>query len=116
MFPSLFATHTQSMTTEAAVATPPEGLENEESTSVNEERKDNEDEGKDEGKEGKVDIKAKENIAPTKVSDRYNEDDAEVTIISSDNVLFKVHSFILKSSSYVVPFWSEPISRLVIIG
>lgn len=34
-----------------------------------------------------------------KWSERYNEDDADVTIVSSDGVRFKVHSFMLKSSS-----------------
>lgn len=42
-----------------------------------------------EGKEGKE----------LKMSERYNEDDADVTIISSDGVVFKVHSFLLLRAS-----------------
>jgi len=36
--------------------------------------------------------------APT-VSEKYNSDDADVSIISSDNVLFKVHSYRLMAAS-----------------
>jgi len=34
-----------------------------------------------------------------KVSERYNEDDADVTIVSSDEVVFRVHSFLLLRAS-----------------
>ena len=47
--------------------------------------------GEMKGKEGKG----------LKMSERYNEDDADVTIISSDGVVFKVHSFLLLWASYV---------------
>jgi hypothetical protein len=33
------------------------------------------------------------------VSERYNEEGADVTMISSDGVIFKVHSFLLVRSS-----------------
>jgi len=34
-----------------------------------------------------------------KMSERYNEDDADVTIISSDGVVLRVHSFLLLRAS-----------------
>jgi hypothetical protein len=45
--------------------------------------------GEIKGKEGKE----------LKMSERYNEDDADVTIIFSDGVVFKVHSFLLLRAS-----------------
>jgi hypothetical protein len=45
--------------------------------------------GEVKGKEGKE----------SKMSERYNEEDADVTIISSDGVVFKVHSFLLLRAS-----------------
>jgi len=38
------------------------------------------------------------------VSTEYNSDDADISLISSDNVLFKVHSYRLMTASYVSPF------------
>jgi len=35
----------------------------------------------------------------THLSERYNEDDADIIIISSDGVAFKVHSFLLTRAS-----------------
>lgn len=49
----------------------------------------------------KTDNKDKDQEVSQKMSDRYNEDDADVTIISSDGMTFKVHSHLLKSTSYV---------------
>lgn len=40
-----------------------------------------------------------ESKSEPKISERYNEEDADVSIISSDNVLFKVHSFPLARAS-----------------
>lgn len=34
-----------------------------------------------------------------KVSERYNEDNADLTLVSSDGVMFKVHSFALLRNS-----------------
>ena len=42
----------------------------------------------------------KEKKSPT-VSKKYNSDDADISLISSDNVLFKVHSYRLMTASYV---------------
>lgn len=33
------------------------------------------------------------------ISDSYDSDDADIDLISSDNVIFKVHSYRLQSSS-----------------
>jgi hypothetical protein len=46
------------------------------------------------GGKGKEREKEKE-----KMSDRYNEDDADVTLLSSDGMIFKVHSFLLVRAS-----------------
>lgn len=62
-----------------------------------EEEKGNENEGNKE----EVKINTNHDLAPKKVSDQYNEEDADVTIITSDGVTFKVHSYLLKSASYV---------------
>ena len=43
--------------------------------------------------------KKQESKTKPKISERYNEEDADVSIISSDNVLFKVHSFPLARAS-----------------
>lgn len=40
----------------------------------------------------------KEKRTPT-VSKKYNSDDADISIISSDNILFKVHSYRLMTAS-----------------
>jgi hypothetical protein len=45
------------------------------------------------------DIKEEEDL---ETSGRYSEEDADITIISSDRVLFKVHSFLLLRASYVL--------------
>jgi hypothetical protein len=42
------------------------------------------------GEEGKV---------TEKVSDRYNEEDADVILVYSDGMIFKVHSFLLVRAS-----------------
>ena len=47
---------------------------------------------KAEGKKRKLD-------SEIKVCERYNEEDANITLISSDSVAFKVHSFILLRAS-----------------
>jgi len=47
--------------------------------------------------------------APT-ICDSYDSDDADVELISSDNVSFKVHSYRLQSASYAFSFTS--LSRL----
>ena len=54
--------------------------------------------GAEEGKKNNAIIsethpKKQESKSEPKISERYNEDDADVSIISSDNVRFKVHSF-----------------------
>jgi hypothetical protein len=36
-----------------------------------------------------------------RISERYNEEDADITIISSDGISFKVHSLFLVRASYV---------------
>jgi len=41
----------------------------------------------------------KERKTPT-MSKKYNSDDADISIISSDNILFKVHSYRLMTASY----------------
>jgi len=40
----------------------------------------------------------KEKKTPT-MSKKYNSDDADISIISSDNILFKVHSYRLMTAS-----------------
>jgi ribose 1,5-bisphosphokinase PhnN len=50
--------------------------------------------GKKKGKEAEKEVKR--NI---KTSERYNEEDADITIISSDGTAFKVHSFLLLRAS-----------------
>jgi hypothetical protein len=49
-------------------------------------------------KEEKMDKVDKEKKTPT-VSAKYNSDDADISLISSDNVLFKVHSYRLMAAS-----------------
>jgi hypothetical protein len=49
-------------------------------------------------KEEKMDKVDKEKKTPT-VSTKYNSDDADISLISSDNVLFKVHSYRLMTAS-----------------
>jgi hypothetical protein len=56
-------------------------------------------EGIGEKDEKKEDDKVhKERKTPT-VSEKYNSDDADISLISSDNVLFKVHSYRLMTAS-----------------
>jgi len=43
--------------------------------------------------------KKQESKTKPKISERYNEEDADVSIIPSDNILFKVHSFPLARAS-----------------
>jgi hypothetical protein len=50
--------------------------------------------GKKKGKGAEKEVKR--NI---KTSERYNEEDADITIISSDGTAFKVHSFLLLRAS-----------------
>jgi hypothetical protein len=47
----------------------------------------------------KAEGKKRKHDSEIKVCERYNEDDANITIISSDSVAFKVHSFILLRAS-----------------
>ena len=58
--------------------------------------KDGKEQTQDEGGKGESD--QKESPEP-KLSERYRDEDADVTIVSSDGVTFKVHSCFLKSSS-----------------
>ena len=46
-----------------------------------------------------VDGKKRKRESGIKVSERYNEEDADITIISSDGVSFKVHSLFLVRAS-----------------
>jgi hypothetical protein len=60
-------------------------------------------EGKEEKeKEEKKDKVDKARKTPT-FSEKYNSGDADISLISSDNVLFKVHSYRLMTASYVSP-------------
>ena len=52
-----------------------------------------------EPKEGKVEDKKRKHNADLKMSERYNEEDADITIISSDGVAFKVHALLLTRAS-----------------
>jgi len=47
----------------------------------------------------KEDLKKRKHGSDIKVCERYNEDDANITIISSNGISFKVHSFILLRAS-----------------
>ena len=51
-------------------------------------------------KEKEKDKANEEKKSPT-VSKKYNSDDADISLVSSDNVLFKVHSYRLMTASYV---------------
>ena len=51
-------------------------------------------------KEEEKDKVNEEKKTPT-VSKKYNSDDADISLISSDNVLFKVHSYRLMTASNV---------------
>jgi hypothetical protein len=58
--------------------------------------------GKDKGEkmdEEKVEGKKRRWNSDVKVSERYTEEDADITIISSDGVAFKVHSLLLTRAS-----------------
>jgi len=48
-----------------------------------------------ENEQEKVDREKKTPIMST----RYNSDDADISVISSDNILFKVHSYRLMTAS-----------------
>ena len=50
-------------------------------------------------KEGKVEDKKRKHNADLKMSERYNEEDANITIISSDGMAFKVHTLLLTRAS-----------------
>jgi len=50
-------------------------------------------------KEERAEWKKRRWNSDVKVSERYNEDDADITIISSDGVAFKVHSLLLTRAS-----------------
>ena len=43
-------------------------------------------------------VNEEENKEPT-ISEKYNSDDADITLVSSDNVSFKVHSYQLMAAS-----------------
>jgi len=58
-----------------------------------------EDQVEDKKDEGKVEGKKRRWNSDVQVSERYNEEDADITIISSDNVAFKVHSLLLTRAS-----------------
>ena len=47
----------------------------------------------------KDDLKKRKHGSDIKVCERYNEDDANISIISSNGISFKVHSFILLRAS-----------------
>ena len=49
--------------------------------------------------EGKVEGKKRRWNSDVQVSERYNEEDADIIIISSDGVAFKVHSLLLTRAS-----------------
>jgi len=52
-----------------------------------------------EPKEAKVEDKKRKHNADLKMSERYNEEDADITIISSDGMAFKVHTLLLTRAS-----------------
>jgi hypothetical protein len=58
-----------------------------------------------EGTEGKEQEERKDKVEEEKktptISIEYNSDDADISLISSDNVLFKVHSYRLMTASQV---------------
>lgn len=57
---------------------------------------------KESSDEGEVDLSVETDIEKGKagkVSERYNEEDADVTLVSSDGMIFKVHSFLLIRAS-----------------
>lgn len=43
-----------------------------------------------------------EDVKPTR-SERYYDESGDVELLSSDNVLFKLHAYRLQASSYVIP-------------
>lgn len=66
-------------------------LDGGESTAIRKEKKKKR--GKKKGKQAGKEVKV------IKTSERYNEEDADITIISSDGTAFKVHSFLLLRAS-----------------
>ena len=54
---------------------------------------------KEDENEGVKTDKFTDGMVGMRMSDRYNEDDGDVIILSSDGVTFKVHSYLLRSSS-----------------
>jgi hypothetical protein len=61
--------------------------------------KDKEEDMLDEKKEEKGEGKKRRWNSDIKFSERYNEDDADITIISSDGIAFRVHSLLLTRAS-----------------
>jgi len=60
---------------------------------------DNEEKGGDNEEKGENKEKAMDGREAPKLSRHYNSDDADISIISSNNVLFKVHSYRLMAAS-----------------
>jgi len=57
---------------------------------------------KESSDEGEVDLSVGADVEEEKVgkvSERYCEEDADVTLVSSDGMIFKVHSFLLVRAS-----------------
>jgi hypothetical protein len=52
-----------------------------------------------EDEDGQGDKEEKDGKKEPTVSDEYNSEDADISLISSDNVLFKVHSYRLMTAS-----------------
>jgi Ni/Co efflux regulator RcnB len=84
----------QRLTREAA-----ECHEAEDSEKTGEIGKEEKEEKEKEKEEKEAEGKKRKWASGIKVSERYNEDDADITIISSDGVSFKVHSLFLVRAS-----------------
>jgi hypothetical protein len=84
----------QRLTREAAER--PEAEDSEKTGEIGQEGKEEKEKGKE---EKEVEGKKRKWESGIKVSERYNEEDADITIISSDGVSFKVHSLFLVRAS-----------------
>jgi Ni/Co efflux regulator RcnB len=78
-----------------------EALEMEKTGEIGKEEKEEKEEKEKEKEEKEAEGKKRKWESGIKVSERYNEEDADITIISSDGVSFKVHSLFLVRASYV---------------
>jgi Ni/Co efflux regulator RcnB len=78
-----------------------EALEMEKTREIGQEVKEEKEKGKEEkeAEEKEAEGKKRKWESGIKVSERYNEDDADITNISSDGVSFKVHSLFLVRAS-----------------